>query len=147
MRRVSISSTNSRTESLAARSGLGARRILTALLLVAIAPAAISADVRPAAAGLAPWLDRLDADGLLGAASAKRALDYEFCIPANPEAASEVIAIDPSARLMRGSRGRVGCRPGQWLVLGSTHQPAFAEIIRRLAALPYVERIEPAFHE
>jgi hypothetical protein len=112
-----------------------------------MAPAASWTDFGPAAAGLATWTDRLDADGLLGDAGAKRALDYEFCIPATPESASEVIAIDPSARLMGGSRGRIGCRPGQWLLLGTTHQPNFSEVLRRLSELPDVERIEPAFYE
>jgi hypothetical protein len=134
-------------EPLAARFGLGVRRFLSALLLASATPAAISADAGLAAAGLAPWLEMLDGNGLLGDAGAKRALDYEFCIPASRALASEVIAVDPSARLLRGSPGRIGCGPGQWLVLGTTHQPGFSDVIRRLAELPYVERIEPAFYE
>jgi hypothetical protein len=127
--------------------GLLARGLLTPLLLAFVAPAAIPADTGFSSSGLAPWLEALDADGLLGDLGAKRALDYEFCIPADPASASEVMAIDRSARLMRGSSGRIGCRQGQWLVLGSTHQPGFAGVIRRLSELPYVKRIEPAFYE
>lgn len=92
-------------------------------------------------------LSRLDDDGLYGAADALRALDYEFCIPDAPRFRVEVGAIDPSARFLDKSPGRIGCGPAKVLVLGNTHQPAYREILSRLGALPYVDRIIPAWFE
>ena len=92
-------------------------------------------------------LGRLDSQGLQGPPSGLRALDYEFCIPAEASAAAEVAAIDPSARFMPGSRGRIGCGEGETLVLGSTHQPGFRAILESLAALHYVTHIVEAHFE
>jgi hypothetical protein len=92
-------------------------------------------------------LGRLDARGLQGQPSGLRALDYEYCVPAEESARAEVAAIDPSARFMPGSPGRIGCGAGETLVLGSTHQPGFRAILEALAALPYVSRIIEAHFE
>jgi hypothetical protein len=89
----------------------------------------------------------LDASGLVGPADGKRALDYEFCIPAGEGFAAEVRAIDDSARFHPGSRGRIGCGSDEVLVLGNTHRPDFAFVLQRLAELPYVARIERAWFE
>jgi hypothetical protein len=58
-----------------------------------------------------------------------------------------VAAIDPSARFMAGSPGRVGCGGDRVLVLGSTHQPGLRSVLGALAALPFVLRIERAVFE
>ena len=92
-------------------------------------------------------LSQLDADGLSGPDDGKRAIDYEYCIPDTANAEAEVRAIDPTARIMAGSRGRVGCMHGQVLVLGTTHQPDFLAVLSRLAGLAYVHRIEQAYFE
>jgi hypothetical protein len=92
-------------------------------------------------------LGRLNSDGLQGPPSGLRALDYEYCIPADESAVAEVAAIDPSARFMPGSPGRIGCGEGETLVLGNTHQPGFRAILESLAALPYVARIVEAHFE
>lgn len=89
---------------------------------------------------------RLDADGLAGSLSSKVAVNYEFCIPAQEKNWKEVQKIDSSAR-KQGSRGRIGCRDDQWLVIGSTHQPRYQRVLYELAALTYVERIEETFWE
>jgi hypothetical protein len=89
----------------------------------------------------------LDVDGLIGPADGKRALDYEFCIPAGAGFMAEVRAIDSSARFNAHSPGRIGCGADQVLVLGNTHRPDFAFVLQRLAELPYVERIEQAYFE
>jgi len=101
-----------------------------------IAPAVIAFD-----------LAGIDQDGLIGPREGKRAVDYEYCIPNDSDAAAEVRAIDPSARIMAGSSGRIGCRADQLLVLGNTHQLGFRRVLRLLAELPYVDRIEQAFFE
>jgi hypothetical protein len=89
----------------------------------------------------------LDADGLIGPEDGKRAVDYEFCIPAGDGFVDEVRSIDVSARFHAESPGRIGCDQDQVLVLGNTHRPDFAFVLQRLADLPYVERIEQAFFE
>ncbi len=86
-------------------------------------------------------LGRLDDRGLQGPPDGLRSLDYEYCIPEGAEYRAQVIAIDPSARFLAGSRGRIGCVPGQALVLGNTHQPGFRQVLQALAGLPFVERI------
>ncbi len=114
-----------------------------ALILIALGTAA----GEPAEGVIGFDLGRLDARGLQGPPSGLRALDYEYCIPAEGSARAEVAAIDPSARFMPGSRGRIGCGEGETLVLGSTHQPDFRAILESLAALPYVTRIVEAHFE
>lgn len=92
-------------------------------------------------------LGRLDASGLYGPPDGRRALDYEYCIPAGQPYRDLVSVIDPSARFHSGSRGRIGCKAGQVLVLGNTHQPGYRQILLDLAELPFVERIAEAVFE
>lgn len=92
-----------------------------------------------------PW--SLDANGLIRPPDGKRALSYEFCIPAGEAYAAEVQATDPSARIYGASPGRIGCSREQLLVIGHTHQPDFAGILQRLADLPYVDRIDESHFE
>jgi hypothetical protein len=101
-----------------------------------------------------PWqskigfdLHAIGDDGLYGPPDGRRALDYELCVPRSGDAAADVGAIDPSARIFTRSRGRVGCRADQLLVLGTTGQAGFRRVLEALAGLPYVERIEPAWFE
>jgi hypothetical protein len=117
--------------------------------LVTAAPAIESPGPAPkqATAKLALDLSTLSEDGLYGPSDGRRALDYEFCIPAGAGPWTEVAAIDPSARAMPGSRGRIGCGPGQVLVLGNTHQPNFPAVLDALAGLPFMTRIQPAWFE
>jgi len=83
----------------------------------------------------------LDADGLRGPPGGRVSMSYEFCIPNTPECRAEVKAIDRTAQLSPGSRGRIGCGNGQCLCIGSTHQANYRQVLRRLAGLPYVGRI------
>ncbi|MGB5830571.1 MAG: hypothetical protein WBG92_01075 [Thiohalocapsa sp.] len=99
------------------------------------------------AAAIAFDLSEVDDNGLIGPEDGKRAVDYEYCVPDNTDIRAEVRAIDPSAVFMARSRGRIGCRDDEILVLGNSHQPDFRSILRRLAALPFVQRIEQAFFE
>jgi len=85
-----------------------------------------------------------DDAGRTGPADGRRAGAYEFCIRALAEEVVVVRAIDPSLEVQRQARGRIGCRIGdELLCVGSTHQPHFRVILQRLAALPYVARIDP----
>jgi len=74
-------------------------------------------------------------------------VSYEFCIPATEEAAAMVKAIDRTAEVQRGARGRIGCRADQFLCVGHTHQPDFRSVLVGLARLDYVAAIEPWYGE
>lgn len=91
--------------------------------------------------GIAFDLEAIGDDGLVGPATGRRAVDYEYCIPAGDGYADEVRTIDASAQVMPGSRGRIGCRQGQVLVTGNTHQDGWRYTLERLSALRYVKRI------
>ncbi len=90
---------------------------------------------------------QLDADGLSGPPDGKVAVNYEFCIPAAEKNWQAVQKIDRTARRQGQSKGRIGCRDDQWLVIGSTHQPRYQRVLYELGSLSYVERIEQTFWE
>jgi hypothetical protein len=86
-------------------------------------------------------LSALNSEGLAGPPDGLRAISYEFCIPAGILAETEVRTIDPTAEIFKGASGRIGCSESQSLVIGSTHQREFREVLLKLASLDYVERI------
>ncbi|MEN8809103.1 MAG: hypothetical protein ABF291_16615 [Desulfobacterales bacterium] len=88
-----------------------------------------------------------DASGLYGPLGGKRALSYEFCIPNTVMNRTEVERIDPTVTFFDQSPGRIGCGTHESLCIGSTHQKDFAKILRRLAELTYVQRIDQSFFE
>ena len=92
-------------------------------------------------------LDQLDENGLVGPADGKRALAYEFCIPPSEECKELVSSIDPTVEIMCGSPGRIGCYPDECLCIGSTHQENFRDVLRKIAELPYVEKIDETVFE
>ena len=128
---------------------MGNSRQVVASLVVAALLAACAGD-RPALV-VSPKvgidLSNVNAEGLRGSPGSLRAVHYEFCIPEGERQAAQVRGIDPTARVMPGSRGRSGCTAGQALVLGNTHQPGYRQVLGRLAALPYVERIAETHFE
>ena len=89
----------------------------------------------------------LDADGLYGPVGAKRALAYEFCIPAMAPHRAEVARTDPTVQFFALSPGRIGCGTHEMLCIGSTHQKDYRGVLRRLTELPYVQRIDQLFWE
>ncbi len=92
-------------------------------------------------------ISKIDAAGLSGTGSGKVSVDYEFCIPANEKTMSAVQGIDPSLKVMKKGRGRIGCSKEQWLCLGNTQQKNWRGILDQLADLDYVERIDQTFFE
>ena len=92
-------------------------------------------------------LKKLNDKGLYGPPSGLRTLSYEFCIPGNKACAEEVKRIDPSVRIHKGSRGRIGCTKDQYLCIGETGQKNFREVLKKLAELDYVKRIDQCFFE
>jgi hypothetical protein len=92
-------------------------------------------------------LEQLNENGLYGPPDGLRALHYEFCIPGDPVHEAEVRQIDSTIEISRKSRGRIGCTEGEYLCVGSTHQPNFKTVLFKLAELPYVKRIDQACFE
>lgn len=92
-------------------------------------------------------LKQLDADGLYGDKDSKRAMSYEFCIPADIEKANEVMAIDPSAVIYKSSPGRINCSDREYLVMGDTFQKNYIITLQQLSSLKYVTRIVQAHFE
>ena len=92
-------------------------------------------------------LDRLDENGLTGPPDGKRALSYEFCIPPSEECRRLVASIDPTVEITCGAPGRIGCFPDECLCVGSSHQENYREVLRGIAELPYVEKIDETFFE
>lgn len=87
-------------------------------------------------------LDQLDESGLYGPENGKRSLAYEFCIPYIMEEIEAVQDIDPTVIVYLHSPGRVGCDDVEVLAIGHTHQPNYRDVLRSLADLDSVERIE-----
>jgi hypothetical protein len=121
--------------------------VAAALSLLAFATDRPATAADTVAAKIGFDLSPFDGRGLYGPPDGLRALDYEFCIPATPATIAEVSSVDPTAAIHPGARGRVGCGPEDALVIGSTHQPGFRDVLHKLASLPYVERIVPCFYE
>ena len=82
-----------------------------------------------------------------GLRSGERAVDYEFCIPASEEMLREVMTIDSGVRVMKSSKGRIGCSSEQWLIINSTHSTEWNKKLYDIAYLDYVDRIVETFYE
>lgn len=91
-------------------------------------------------------LSMISETGLIGEATGLRAMNYEFCIPAQAESLETVQKIDPSLIYSR-SPGRIGCQKDQYLCIGSTHQPQWREVLLQLADLSFVAKIDPFWGE
>ena len=75
------------------------------------------------------------------------AVDYEFCIPANESYLAQVMDIDPGIRVMKKSKGRIGCSSQQWLIINSTHSTDWKKILHTFAYLDFVDEIRETFYE
>lgn len=82
-----------------------------------------------------------------GLRNSEVAVDYEFCIPASEELLKQVMNIDPAVRVMKTSKGRIGCNKQQWLCINSTHSRDWKNKLRAIAQLDYVERILQTHYE
>ena len=124
--------------------------LLTLFLGLYLVPPACQAEDRPPLDPMSKItfrLDQLNQDGLYGPPGGLRALHYEFCIPGDAAHAAQVREIDPTIHVFPKSRGRIGCVPGEYLCIGSTHQPGFRAVLYKLASLPYVKRLDQTFFE
>lgn len=89
-------------------------------------------------------LAAIDAAGLR---NGEVSVDYEYCIPADEKTLKKVQDIDPKVKLMKTSKGRIGCTKDQWLCISNTHDPAWKEKLLAIAALDFVERMEETVWE
>jgi hypothetical protein len=80
-------------------------------------------------------LSVISIDGLVGSADSLRAIDYEFCIPANEQLLEEIRAINPNIQYYPHSQGRIGCTKDQYLCIGNTHHPNWKNILMSIAQL------------
>lgn len=92
-------------------------------------------------------LNEFNSDGMRERGGEFSSTNYEFCIPATDEAMAEVMAIDPTAGIYKKSKGRSGCSDKEWLVIGSSRQKNFKNVILKLASLDYVRKISETFWE
>ena len=125
--------------------------LLLSVFILLVISAACSKNAKPEDSSV--WkkikldFSRIDNDGLAGPVGGKVSVHYEFCIPASDKYLKEIEKTDPSARVQKGSRGRIGCDKASWLVVGSTHQKNYRRVLYELASLPYVQKIEETFFE
>ncbi|UCH84515.1 MAG: hypothetical protein JSW50_02140, partial [Candidatus Latescibacterota bacterium] len=87
-------------------------------------------------------LSQIRPDGLTGPPDGLVAVSYEFCIPKDEELLNRVLAVDSTIKIQPESPGRIGCGKDEYLCIANTHKPNWKEILRRIAALDYVMRIE-----
>ncbi|TNE57824.1 MAG: hypothetical protein EP344_10730 [Bacteroidetes bacterium] len=90
---------------------------------------------------------QIDSNGLAGSGNGKVAVNYEFCIPAHKRYWSQVRKIDTTAIRMPTATGRIGCSDEEWLIIGSTHQPGYLQVLYQLAGLAYIRKIEETYWE
>lgn len=92
-------------------------------------------------------LDSIRADGLSGPADGHVSIDYEFCVPADPQVLAEIKRLDPSVQVSLVARGRIGRREGQALCIGNTQQKDWRVVLERLAARPDITEIRRCYFE
>lgn len=123
-----------------------ARQLSIGLSLIALGLVAC-ASAPSAPSKLRFELGGIRADGLVGPADGLVAVDYEFCVPAEPAILAEVRRLDSTIQISLVSRGRIGRREGQALCLGNTHQAHWRQVLESLAALPYITEIRRCYFE
>ncbi|HJW28885.1 MAG TPA: hypothetical protein VJ508_06495 [Saprospiraceae bacterium] len=74
-------------------------------------------------------------------------VDYEFCIPALATSEKRILSIEPKTRILKLSKGRVGCSDRQWLCIVTTHDDQWRKKLYSIASLSYVNRIIATYYE
>lgn len=88
----------------------------------------------------------LDKRGQLGTENNKTTLDFEFCIPNNPDFLTEVKNIDSSLASQKG-KGRSNCSEEHLLIVGNTYNKDFKKILCKISQLEYVKEINQTLWE
>ena len=115
-------------------------------LLAALSLVACTSAPGPTSGKIRSPLDAIAPDGLAGPPEGLHSVDYEFCVPADPEILAAVQRIDPTVSFSE-SPGRVGCRAGQVRCQGNTHQRNWRDVLERLAARPEILVIQRCYFE
>jgi hypothetical protein len=92
-------------------------------------------------------MSQIRPDGITGPPDGLVSVSYEFCIPGDDELLDRVLAIDPTIKYAREAPGRIGCDKTQYLCMGDTHNPHWKDILRQIAELDFVTRIERTYWE
>ncbi len=118
-------------------------------LAVSASSGGLAADFPPQAwrDKIAMDLAKIRRDGLTGPPGGLVAVSFEFCIPGNRGAMRDVLAIDPTIACYAQSPGRADCGRTEYLCIGDTHKPNWRDVLKRLAMLDYVKRVERAYFE
>lgn len=66
---------------------------------------------------------------------------------AHPQYKSKVKHIGSTFQCMSEAPGQIGCGTYENLCIGSTHKKNFRDVLRGLAELPYITRINQSFFE
>lgn len=74
-------------------------------------------------------------------------VDYEYCIPNDPESISIIRSIDEDVQIVKGGKSRIGCREHQNLCISNTHDPEWKKQLTRISNLNFIERIERTYYE
>ena len=88
----------------------------------------------------------LDERGLQGPPDGLRTWAYEFCIPDRQACREAVLRIEPDLKLCSRAPGRARCGAGLLLCIGETG-PDWKKTLSKLAALEWIEKIQPCYYE
>src|SRR5690606_12513649 len=88
----------------------------------------------------------IDKRGLIGNENNKTGLDFEFCVPNQPEKIKEVLAIDASLK-QQPIKGRSNCNDQFVLFTGSTYNKDFKDLLCKISQLEYIKEINRTYWE
>jgi hypothetical protein len=91
-------------------------------------------------------LNMFDKQGLVGEDGGKVALDYEFCVPNNPEILNTIKEIDSSIKPTNG-KGRTKCTDNSILLTGNSYGKDIKRILCELSQLEYIKTINQVYWE
>lgn len=91
-------------------------------------------------------LTGIDDRGLIGYGENKKGLDFEFCIPNQPDLVKKVLTLDSSLKKL-ASKGRSNCSEQHVLITGSTYNKNFKKLLCKIAQLEYVKEINQTYWE
>ena len=84
-------------------------------------------------------------EGLFGNPDGLRAMDYKFCIPKNESYKEQILNIDKTINIIAGNKNN--CSEEEYFCIGNTHKKSFKVILKKLALLDFVLKIEPHYWE
>ncbi|MGE0561853.1 MAG: hypothetical protein AB7O47_08565 [Flavobacteriales bacterium] len=89
-------------------------------------------------------IKQFDERGLMG--DEKMAIDFEFCLPDNPNALQAIKEIDSSIKPLHG-KGRTKCAENHIIMIGNSYNKDIKNILCKLSQLDYITEINQVFWE